>query len=438
MSANELDIIRPGDGRYPGVRHVYTATGSPAAVVVPRSADEVAEALVFARDAGTPFAVRSGGHGISSVSTNDGGTVIDLSSLDTIERSRSDGRTVRLGPGARWGHVARKLYPWGLAISSGDSGDVGVGGLATTGGIGLMARAHGLTIDHLVSADVVTADGRLRRVDADHEPDLFWAVRGAGANVGIVTSFEFRADPVPVVVRATVLYEAGGTARFLRDWGVTVEQAPREVSAFLYLFGGEPAGRTTAQATVVYAGDDTDAATRALEPFLRFAPVAGHRADLTPYAAVVTPTDAPHSGQQSAWAHTGLADHLDPVLSGRLERLVRDGFGGMVQVRSVGGAVNDVPPEATAYAHRHQNFSVTAVSRHDRAGFDAGWDRVRASMDGIYLSFESDHAPERLLDAFPPATLERLRAVKRAWDPDGIFDQNFDVTPLSDVAPLVT
>ena len=117
---------------------------------------------------------------------------------------------------------------------------------------------------------------------------------------------------------------------------------------------------------------------------------------------------------------------------------MRDSFGEMLQIRSVGGAVNDVPPEATAYAHRHQNFSVTAVSRHDQAGFDAGWSVVRESMDGIYLSFESDQAPERVRDAFPPATLERLRAIKRAWDPDGIFDQNFDVTPLSDVAPLVT
>ena len=434
MSAAALDVIRPGDARYPGVRHVYTATGSPAAIVVPHSPAEVADALAFAREAGTPFAVRSGGHGISSVSTNDGGTVIDLGSLDTVERGGSDGgpdgRTVRIGPGARWGHVARKLYPWGLAISSGDSGDVGVGGLATTGGIGLMARAHGLTIDHIVSADVVTADGRLRRVDADHEPDLFWAVRGAGANVGIATSFEFRAAPVPVVVRATVLYEAGDTARFLQDWGVTVEQAPREISAFLYLFGGHASDRTMAQATIVFAGDDTDAAARAFEPFLRFAPVAGQRADLTPYAAVVAPTDAPHSGQQAARAHTGLSDHLDPVLAGRLGQLVRDGFGGMVQIRSVGGAVNDVPPEATAYAHRHQNFSVTAISRHDPAGFDAGWSVVRESMDGVYLSFESDHAPERVLDAFPPATLERLRAVKKAWDPDGIFDQNFDVTPL--------
>ena len=438
MSAAALDVIRPGDGRYPGVRHVYTATGSPAAVVVPRSAAEVPGALAFARDAGAPFAVRSGGHGISSVSTNDGGTVIDLGSLDTIERSGSDGRTVRIGPGARWGHVARKLYPWGLAISSGDAGDVGVGGLATTGGIGLMARAHGLTIDHLVSADVVTADGRLLRVDADHEPDLFWAVRGAGANVGIATSFEFRAAPVPVVVRATVLYEANDIARFLQDWGATVEQAPRAVSAFLYLFGGEPAGRATAQATVVFAGDDTDAAALALEPFLRFAPVAGRRVELTPYAAVVTPTNAPHTGQQQARAHTGLADHLGGALADRLEQLVRDGFGGMLQVRSVGGTVNDVPPGVTAYAHRHQNFSITAVSRHDRAGFDAGWDRVRASMDGVYLSFESDHAPERVLDAFPPTTLERLRAIKSTWDPDGIFDQNFDVTPLSDVAPLVT
>ena len=429
-----LDLIRPGDPRYPSVQHVYTATGKPAAVVVPRTGEEVARALAFARDARTPFAVRSGGHGISSVSTNDGGTVIDLGALNSVERI-GDGSNVRLGPGARWGGVARALYPWGLAISSGDSGDVGVGGLGTTGGIGLMGRAHGLTIDHLVSAEIVTADGQHRHVDAHTHPDLFWAVRGAGANFGIVTSFEFRADPVPVVARATVLYDAGDTARFLEDWGATVEGAPREISAFLYLFGG--GGRVLAQATIVFAGDDPEAASQALEPFSQFANVFRRNAELVPYAAVVTATDAPHAGQQAAWAHTGLSDHLAPELADRLAVMLGNHTVGMVQVRSVGGAINDIPQDATAYAHRHQNFSVTAVAQHNRRAFDLAWENARPWLDGIYLSFESDHTPERVLDAFPPETLARLRELKQKWDPDGVFTQNFDVTPIPVAAPLM-
>ncbi|MEH0580113.1 FAD-binding oxidoreductase [Streptomyces canus] len=417
-----LDIIRPDDRRYPGVRHVYTATGSPAAVIRPRSADEVAEALLWAREAGGPLSIRSGGHGLSSVSTNDGGTVIDLGELSSIERIDAGDGLVRIGPGARWGDVARALHPWGLAISSGDSGDVGVGGLATTAGVGLMGRAHGLTIDHIVAARIVTADGSIRTLDAEEEPDLFWAVRGAGANMGIVTSMDFRAAPVPMVAHATFHYGVPRLAPFLRSWGETVEAAPREIGAFLYMGGGE-----VVMASVVFAGEDTVAAEQAFAPFLKIGRVLGRRAVLTPYASVVTRTGAPHYGQQGAYLHNGFAVHLDGPLSKRLETLLGSQYGTMVQIRSVGGAVNDVPTEATAFAHRHQNFSVTAVAPGPSASFDAAWEFVRPSLDGLYLSFETAFSPQRLTDAFPPPTLQRLREIKRKVDPENVFNQNFPV-----------
>ncbi|GAA0470039.1 FAD-binding protein [Paractinoplanes deccanensis] len=415
-----LEIVRPGDRHYAAVRDVYTATGRPAAVARPSSTAEVVEALRLAREAGGPLSVRSGGHGISSIATNAGGTVVDLSRLNAVERL--DGNMVRVGPGARWGDVAAALHPWGLAISSGDSGDVGVGGLATTGGIGLMGRAHGLTIDHLVAAELVTADGMVRRIDADHDPELFWAVRGAGANIGIATSFEFRADPVPVVGHATLQYRVDDLPRFLRDWGETVESAPRSVSAFLYLMGTE-----FALATVVYAGDDAELAGRAFGPFTAVAPVLGQRAQLVPYAGVVAATHAPHRGQQGASTHTGLAVHLDGPVTAGLADLAATGTTDMLQIRSTGGAVNDVPEDATAYAHRHQNFSVTAISGAGGPPFDEAWDRVRPSMDGLYLSFETSFSPSLLEAAFPPATLNRLRDIKRTVDPDGVFNQNFPV-----------
>jgi FAD/FMN-containing dehydrogenase len=417
-----LDVIRPGDARYPGVRHVYMATGSPAVVVRPRSADEVAEALAFARAQGETISIRSGGHGISSISTNTGGVVIDLGALSTVERL--DGNHVRIGPGARWGGVASALYPWGLAISSGDSGDVGVGGLATTGGIGLMGRAHGLTIDQLTAAELVTADGRVVRTSDTDDPDLFWALRGAGANFGIVTSFEFRAAATPVVVQATVAYALPDIAGFLERWGRVVESARREVSAFLYVIGGPS---PFAQATIVYAGDDTTAAGAALDPFLRLPGVMQQRAQLVPYASVPLTTGAPHTGQQAAGAHTGLADHLDAELTVATAALLRGGAADMVQIRSAGGAINDVPTDATAYAHRHQNFSITAVATGDRKAFADAWRPLRALMDGIYLSFESDHQPDDVLRGFPAATLNRLRGLKRHWDPDRVFTQNFDI-----------
>jgi FAD/FMN-containing dehydrogenase len=417
-----LDIIRQGDARYPGVRHVYMATGTPAAVVRPRSAAEVPEALAFARAQREAISIRSGGHGISSISTNTGGVVIDLSAVSAVERL--DDKRVRIGPGARWGAVARALYPWGLAISSGDSGDVGVGGLATTGGIGLMGRAHGLTIDHLTAAELVTADGRVVRASETDNPDLFWALRGAGANFGIVTSFEFQPAATPVVAQATVAYALPDIAGFLERWGHAVETSRREVSAFLYVIGGSS---PFAQATIVFAGDDTTAAGIALEPFLGLPGVIQQRAQLVPYASVPLTTNAPHTGQQAAVAHTGLADHLDQELAVAIAALLRGGTADMVQIRSAGGAINDVPADATAYAHRHQNFSITAITAGDRVAFSNAWRPLRARMDGIYLSFESDHEAADVFRAFPPATLTRLRQLKRHWDPDRVFTQNFDV-----------
>jgi hypothetical protein len=153
------------------------------------------------------------------------------------------------------------------------------------------------------------------------------------------------------------------------------------------------------------------------------------RAQLVPYASVPLTTDAPHTGQQAAIAHTGLADHLDPELAAATAALLRGGAADMVQIRSAGGAINDVPADATAYAHRHQAFSVTAVSTRDRGAFADAWRPLRALMDGIYLSFESDHQADDVQRAFPPATLARLRELKRHWDPDRVFTQNFDLSP---------
>jgi FAD/FMN-containing dehydrogenase len=418
-----MEIVRPADRGYAALQHVYSSTGRPGSVLLPRTTAEVVEALSTVRDTGRPFAVRSGGHGISSIATNEGGHVIDLRGIASVEHR--GGRSVRLGPGARWGAVARSLAPHGLAISSGDSGDVGVGGLATTGGIGLMGRAHGLTIDRLRSAELVTADGTVHRVSDHESPDLFWAIRGAGANFGIVTAFDFEASDVADVVQTTAVYQPVDLAAFLVAWGRTVETAARAVSAFLYLGSGPT---PFAQATIVYAGDDVGAATPEIERFLRLPGLAGQRAVVTPYASVPLTSGAPHSGQQRASTHTGLAVHLDDDLADRIATLLRSPGTDMVQIRSVGGAINDVDAAATAYAHRHQNFSVTAVSVRGGAAFHDAWEPVHRRMDGMYLSFESDHAPSAVAEAFPPATLARLRDLKERWDPEDLFDQNFDVT----------
>lgn len=212
-------VVEPGDKGYAKVRHGYMQQGRPGLVLRPGDPDQVAEALAYALEQDAPLNVRSGGHGISGRSTNDGGIVLDLGRMNGIEVLDAETGLVRLGAGARWGDVGTVLHQHGLAISSGDHGGVGVGGIATTGGLGYMSRAHGLAIDRLTAVELVTADGVVRRVDAENDPDLFWAVRGAGANFGVVTSVEATASPVGDIVLGRFVYDASDTEAFLQAWG---------------------------------------------------------------------------------------------------------------------------------------------------------------------------------------------------------------------------
>lgn len=423
--------VEPGDRGYAALRSTYMRRGTPGAVLLPRDAQQVADALGWARTQRGPLAVRSGGHGISGRSTNDGGVVLDLSALDEVTVVDERTRRVRLGAGATWGKVAATLAPHGWAISSGDYGGVGVGGLATTGGIGLLGRSFGLTIDHVVAAEVVTADGNVRVVDAEHEPELFWGLRGAGGNLGAVTWVEVEASAVPQVVYATMVYDASDPARLLRRWASVVEQAPRQLTSFLHVQAGTGSRPAAAQAMTVWADDDTASAVTVLEELLDAAPVLDQRATLTPYAGVVGPVARHHDGGAPPVTRSGLLTTMTDAAADDLARLLASGDAPLLQVRATGGAVNDVAPDATAYAHRHQQHSVSAFGgSSSRTALDTAWDRLaHPHMDGLYLSFETDPRPERLLDAFPPATLDRLRALKRTYDPDHVFDQNFPIDP---------
>ncbi|NYH50489.1 alkanesulfonate monooxygenase SsuD/methylene tetrahydromethanopterin reductase-like flavin-dependent oxidoreductase (luciferase family)/FAD/FMN-containing dehydrogenase [Nocardiopsis arvandica] len=422
--------VEPGDRAYAKVRHGYMQKGSPGLVLRPGSAEQVAEALAYGRAQEAGLHVRSGGHGISGRSTGDGGVVVDLARMDGVEVLDDGAGLVRLGAGARWGGVAKALAPYGMAISSGDHGGVGVGGLATTGGLGYMARAHGLTIDNVTAAEVVTADGRILRADADHHPDLFWGMRGAGANLGVLTAVEVTAAPVRDVVLGQFVYDATDTAAFLRAWGETAEAAPREVTAFLTMGPGRGGEGPVAQAMVVYAGEDTDLAVRALEPFLGVGPVLDQRAQLAPYPAVLVGADGPHQGHGLPESRSGLLRHITPEAAEGMGEMLASGDAMFMQLRQAGGAVNDVPAEATAYAHRSQNFSLGVMTGARRAaGLDTHWSALEKHLEGMYLSFDTRTGPEVLARAFPEPVLSRLRALKAQYDPHNVFDKNFPVTP---------
>ena len=424
------DAVEPGDSRYGGIRNGYMRGGSPGIILRPGSPDEVADALAYASEhREVPLGIRSGGHGVSGRSTNDGGVVVDLRKLDSIGVLDEGARLVRIGPGARWGDVAARLSEHGWALSSGDYGGVGVGGLATAGGIGYLGREHGLTIDHLRGADVVLADGTQVRASATENPDLFWALRGAGANFGVVTSFDFEVDEVGNVGWVQLAYDASDLAGFIERWGEAQEAAPRDVTTFL-LIGRSAGSQVVAQLMGVVDSDDPDTIIERLQPFAAIGPLLQQDVQLKPYAAVMGNAEpGDQHGQGEPVARSGLVRHLDAEVSVALAEFIRGGTPYFFQIRSVGGAVSDVAPDDTAYAHRDANFAITALGS-SRASLDPAWDSlVYPHVDGLYLSFETGLRPERLADAFPPATLSRLRELKEKYDPTGLFRDNFPLAP---------
>jgi hypothetical protein len=423
-------VIEPGDAGYARVKSTYIRGGSPGIVLQVRNTDEVVEALAFARShLDLPLAIRSGGHGISGRSTNDGGIVIDLSRLDTIEVLDQSTRRVCIGLGARWMDVAAALAPYGWALISGDYGGVGVGGLATAGGIGWLSREHGLTIDHLRAVEMVLADGSVVRASDEENAGLFWAVRGAGANFGIATSFEFEADEVGDVGWAQLVFDASDTAGLLEKWGAAVEAAPRDLTSFIILGRPRRGQPTVAQALAVVDSDHPDVIIDRLQPIADIAPMYDQSIVITSYASIMANTQGnDHNAQGEPSARSGLIERITPEFAAAAARLIGSGAVYFFQIRSVGGAVSDVDADATAYGNRSANFSVTAFGANPER-LNTAWDEVYEHFGGLYLSFETDLRPERLGDAFPPRTIERLRELKSRYEPDNIFRDNFNIAP---------
>ena len=307
---------------------------------------------------------------------------------------------------------------------------VGVGGLATAGGIGWLAREHGLTIDHLRAAEIVLADGSLVRASDDENADLFWAVRGAGANFGIVTAFEFEVDPVGPVGWAQLVLDASDPADLLEQWGAIVEAAPRDLTSFIILGPPRRGQPAIAQVMTVVDSDEPEVIISRLQPIANIAPLLDQSVVITPYAGIMANAQGgDHNGQGEPASRSGLIEHITPEFARAAAQLLRSDVIYFFQIRSVGGAVADVDPDATAYGYRSANFSVAAIGAN-RERVNVLWDALLAPhFDGLYLSFDTDQRPERLNDAFPPRTLERLRALKLRYDPDNVFRDNFNVAP---------
>lgn len=419
---------RPGDRDYPLLRSTYTTVAAPALVLRPRTEAEVSAALRYAAETDVSVSVRSGGHGLSGRSSNDGGIVVDLSALAAVEVVDRATGLVRIGPGARWAQVAAELAPSGLAISSGDHGNVGVGGLATAGGVGWLTRAHGLTIDSVRAARVVLPDGTVTRTDSEHEPDLFWAVRGAGDGVGAVTEFEIAAKPLGRLGTAQVVIEADRSGAALRRWSEHMAQAPREVTTNAVLFSDS--GRSLLQMTAVVASEDPDRVRALLEPLSRLGRTLDLSARMGPYTALVPQGHLhPNVGQQPSHSTNGLFPTLTADSARAIMDVATHPYGPLVQLRSMGGAVNDVAPEETAYVHRHQQV-LAIFSSFPPAGpeeLGAAVKKVRRFADGAYRNFDSVPDRAAFRRAYPGSVGDRVLELRRRYDPGGLLRRVDDV-----------
>jgi FAD/FMN-containing dehydrogenase len=433
------EVVGPGDDGYDDAAKVFFATGRPALVVRPRDPDEVAAALAHAVRHDLAVSVRSGGHSALGHGTNDGGMVIDLAHLDAVEILDPERRLVRVGGGASWGRVAAALEPHGWGLTAGDTTGVGVGGLTLGGGIGWMVRKHGLAIDNLVAAQVVTADGRLVTASAAEHPDLFWAIRGGGGNFGVVVGFDFVAQPVTTVHYGTVTYRLDDPADLLVRWRDAMRVAPDEMSSTLVLAPRFPGAPASAMVLLCYAGDPGTAvaeADAAIEPLLELGTVTEAAISERRYADVLE--DGQHPPGIRLVARNTMVPSLDDEVMSAAVAAHQGPAPTAIAVRSLGGAFARVPAHATAFAHRDAEAMLvcglilpgTATDADVDAAL-APWRSVAALGTGAYIGFQGSATAEDVAAAYPPATYARLAEVKRAYDPGNLFALNHNVEPAA-------
>lgn len=431
----EDSAITPEHPLYHRVRSSYMRVGSPRLVIMAEEGHEVADAVRYAgavraaTGLRVPFSFRSGGHGMSGSSVNDGGIVLDISHMRRIEVVDPALGMVRVQAGATWGDVAAALQPHDLVITSGNFGDTGVGGLATSGGVGFFIRSQGLTIDRIRGVRLITADGAERWVDDEHEPDLYWAIRGGGSQIGVATDFLFQAERLhsqngdASVINQSAQYLTTDLPGFVTTWGDWIKNAPREMVSFLMLHPVNDT-RVSIRAINIWSGTDIERATPVIESGTGLGKLMSHQAFVAPYPDVVPTPRSQHRGQQHIRLRDVLVDHATSDLGTAFLESFAHRTTAMGELRSLGGAMSDVPAETTAWAGRHQDVLAATWAQPDgQALEDESFAPLRRLGTGAYGAYSSDTTPAAAELAWPGETGQRLRRVAERVDPHGLFDQ---------------
>ena len=444
------ELLRTGDDGYDNTRSIWNGMidKRPALIARATRVADVIDAVNFARTNNLLVSVRGGSHNVAGNAVSDGGLMIDLSLMRGIHVDPKS-RTARAQPGASLGDLDRETQAFGLAVPAGIVSTTGIAGLTLGGGIGWLTRKHGLTIDNLLSVDLVTADGKFLTASEDENADLFWGVRGGGGNFGIVTSFEYRAHPVgPLVVAGLILHPMDKAADFLRFFREYAASAPDELAAFPLLRRAPPApflspevhGTPVVGVAVLYAGPVEDG-QRIVKPLKEWG---------SPLADVVAPkpfiahqtmfdTGAPHGNQ-----YYMKSEYLPGFSDEAINTMIAHGAS-ITSPRSLavffhlGGAMGRVGEDETAFSHRDASFTLTIQSAWvDPAESDkhTGWTRDfwRAmqpfSTGGVYVNFLSeDDREDRVKAAYGAAKYERLVALKTKYDPTNLFRLNQNIKP---------
>jgi hypothetical protein len=435
------EVVWPGDRGYDPARAVFNGMidRRPLAVVRCADASDVVRCIRLAGRHELPLSVRGGGHSVAGNAVRDGAVMLDLSGMKAL-RLDPEARTVRAEPGLTLGEFDRATQAFGLATTLGVVSTTGIAGLTLGGGLGWLNGRHGLACDNLISADVVTADGRLLRASAGENEDLFWAIRGGGGNFGVATSLEYQLHPVELVLAGGLSYPAEVAPRVLRFYDDFVKAAPDELSTAASL-GLTPAGEPTLSIAVCYCGP-VDEGEQVLRPLRRFQPPVDDGIQPMPYTALQTARDEGFPfGRRHYWKSGWLRD----VTDGAIETLMRflpqmPSSASGIGLQQLHGVASRVAPSATAFPHRAEQYDFCILSQWSEADdSDRNLQWTRAAFEAmqphleesVYVNNLGDEGQARVHAAYGE-NWPRLAAVKRTYDPDNLFRANQNIDPATD------
>jgi FAD/FMN-containing dehydrogenase len=439
------NVIAPGDPEYDRARHTFYGgiDNHPAVIIRVRSAEEVARVITLARDTGMDLSIRSGGHSVSGHSVSEGGIMLDLSDMRDLQIDVKQ-HTAWAEAGLTAGEYTTAAAAHGLATGFGDTGSVGIGGITLGGGVGYLVRKFGLTIDDLLAAEIVTADGQVLQVDAKNHPDLFWAIRGGGGNFGVVTRFKFRLHDLGSVYGGMLFLPA--TPETISAFIALAEAAPEELSAIANVMGAPPMpflppeqhGKMLIMAMLVYLGD-AETGERVIAPFRALAAPIADMIKPMQYPEIYPPED--DSYHPTGASRTMFLDSIDrSVAEFILERLQSStAMMKVAQLRVLGGAMARVPVDATAFAHRKSRIMVNLAALYqqpeEKAKHEAWVSDFAAALEqsdhGAYVNFLGDEGTDRIRAAYPGSTWDRLVAIKSRYDPTNLFHLNQNIPPAN-------